>query len=149
MGRGICRKGVEASLDILQDAYADKEFTLKVSLTHAADVWASPAGIQQAIQAVLSHSFEAVPIGGRVEVSTRTDGDVVVLSVQDNGSGISADDEAYIFDPLFIGRDHQTKSDTELAIAQKIIHTHAGELRLVQSDNVTCFEIRLSVYKDS
>ena len=97
---------------------------------------------------MLSHSFEAVPAGGSVHVSTRSDDEMVTIQVEDTGGGISAEDEAYIFDPLFIGREHQTKSDTELAIAQKIIHSHGGELALVRSSETTCFEIRLVVHTD-
>lgn len=77
------------------------------------------------------NAFEAMEEGGRLEVRTTSDGDVVRCVIEDNGSGILAEDLPRIFDPYFT-----TKNDGNglgLAMSAKIIEAHGGTIKVASS----------------
>jgi signal transduction histidine kinase len=99
--------------------------------------------IRNAIDAMSSQLPEARRL--RLETSfDRHSHSAVLLSVQDSGSGVSAEDRERIFDPFFT-----TKSGgmgLGLAIASSLLANHGGKLRLVKSDaDGSIFELAMPV----
>ena len=52
---------------------------------------ADPARLEQVISNLLTNAFKFTPRGGRVEISGMGEGDELVLTVRDTGSGIAPD----------------------------------------------------------
>jgi len=66
---------------------------------------------------------------GRIEISTRVDGDHVVLCFADNGCGIPSEFINKIYDPFFTTKEMGRGSGQGLAIARTIVvDKHAGEI---------------------
>jgi two-component system, LuxR family, sensor kinase FixL len=93
--------------------------------------------IQQIILNLLMNALDAVAKAGRqklVDVETELCGrSAVMVSVHDNGPGISSDQVSRIFEPFY-----STKAagglGMGLAISRAIAEAHGGELTVVESD---------------
>jgi len=73
---------------------------------------------------------EAMPKGGRLEITTQFDPqtDRGVVRVKDTGGGIPTDVLPHIFDPFFTTKEDQQRTGLGLAVAQGIVEQHAGEI---------------------
>ncbi|MFG6415078.1 response regulator [Roseateles sp. DC23W] len=107
--------------------------------------------LAQVIANLVGNAMKFSLEGGRVDVSTRLDGDMVVLCVQDNGRGISPDFLPHVFDRL---RQEDSSSTRKagglglgLAIARAIVELHGGRISAHSegADQGARFEVRLPV----
>jgi signal transduction histidine kinase len=80
-------------------------------------------------------------------VSTRVDGDDVVVTVADTGCGIPDDVGARIFDPFFTTKEVGRGTGQGLAISRTIVNDkHGGSLTFQTAPGEgTTFELRLPV----
>jgi two-component system, NtrC family, sensor kinase len=104
--------------------------------------------IQQVALVLMVNASEAMPKGGRLEVSTEFDaaGEQGVVCVKDNGSGIPADVLPRIFDPFFTTKEDQFRTGLGLAVAHSIVEQHAGEITVrSQPGKGTEFRVALPV----
>jgi signal transduction histidine kinase len=105
--------------------------------------------LQQIVLNLVKNAIEAmssVPSGSRhVRVVTRLKGNsTVLLSVQDSGHGITAEDQDRVFDPFFTTK--PTGMGLGLAICRTVAQEHGGNLRLVEtSSHGSIFEIELPI----
>jgi signal transduction histidine kinase len=81
----------------------------------------------------------------RLRLKTNLDGQsTVLMSVQDTGPGISAEDRAFIFDPFFTTK--PGGMGLGLAISSTLVANHGGKLRLVKSgSDGSIFELAMPV----
>lgn len=107
--------------------------------------------LAQVIANLVGNAMKFSLDGGRVDVSTRLDGDMVVLCVQDNGRGISPEFLPHVFDRL---RQEDSSSTRKagglglgLAIARAIVELHGGRISAHSegTDQGARFEVRLPV----
>ena len=86
--------------------------------------------IQQVVLVLLVNAAEAMPKGGRIEISTRFDGgsDRCSVRVKDTGGGIPEEVLPRIFDPFFTTKEDQNRTGLGLAVAHSIVEQHAGEI---------------------
>ena len=96
-----------------------------------------------------AHAIEAIVKGteqrGLITITTRQDGDAVLISVQDTGGGIPETIQGNIFDPFFTTKEVGKGTGQGLAIARTVIvEKHRGSLTFesVPGDGTT-FHIRL------
>lgn len=89
--------------------------------------------IKNAIQA--SEAGSVVEVGGR-----RVDGRYEI-EVKDRGGGIPAELQARVFEPFFTTRERG--SGLGLALAQKIVRAHGGEIKFQSVPGSTVFRIQL------
>jgi two-component system NtrC family sensor kinase len=86
--------------------------------------------IQQVVLVLLVNASEAMPKGGRVEVSTQFDSaaEQGAVRVHDTGSGIPPEVLPHIFDPFFTTKEELNRTGLGLAVAHSIVEQHAGEI---------------------
>jgi len=86
--------------------------------------------IQQVILVLMVNASEAMPKGGRLEVSTEFDPQTeqCLVRVKDNGAGIPEDVLPRIFDPFFTTKEDQLRTGLGLAVAHSIVEQHAGAI---------------------
>lgn len=87
--------------------------------------------MKQAFYNVLKNAGQAMKGGGILRVRTAATEGVVLVSFEDNGGGISAEDLSKVFDPYFTTK--STGSGLGLMIVRRIVREHGGEVGL-QSD---------------
>jgi len=95
-----------------------------------------PLLLQRALSNLLSNALRHTGENGQITLSARDDGNVTLLSIEDNGEGISAEHLPLIFDRFY--RIDASRSLTEntglgLAIVKTIAELHGGKI-LVESE---------------
>jgi C4-dicarboxylate-specific signal transduction histidine kinase len=105
--------------------------------------------LQQILLNLVRNAIDAMssspPETRQLQLKTSLDGQsIVLMSVEDSGPGISAEDQERIFDPFFT-----TKAGgmgLGLAISSTLVANHGGKLRLVKSSpNGSIFELAMPV----
>jgi PAS domain S-box-containing protein len=82
--------------------------------------------IRQVFLNIFKNSFEAMPEGGRLCISTEVSGDNVAVCISDTGAGIAEEDIQKIFDPFYSSKVDGT--GLGLALTKKTIEVHGGEM---------------------
>lgn len=88
----------------------------------------------QVIDNLLSNAIKYTAAGGRVAVCVALEGQEAVLRVRDTGIGIAPEDQPYVFDRFFRGRNELAESvqgtGLGLAIVKSIVERHGGRVWL-------------------
>jgi signal transduction histidine kinase len=82
---------------------------------------------------ILANACDAAPSGGTIWVTTKLEEDFVVVTVRDDGPGISPDLQRRIFDPFFTTKDVGHGTGLGLAIAQSVVSAHDGRLEVAST----------------
>lgn len=106
--------------------------------------------IKQALHEILENAIIYTPEGGSITSGTRLQGHEIVISIQDNGAGISESDLPHIFERLYRADKARTsisgRAGLGLPIARKIIENHGGHIGVQSQLNAgSLFEIWLPV----
>jgi PAS domain S-box-containing protein len=113
----------------------------------ARNVFTDPALLQRILSNLITNGFQAMPEGGKLLIDAYRDGDDVVISVQDTGTGISEENKAKLFMPLFT-----TKSKGQgfgLAVVKRMTEALGGTVTLEsEEEKGTKFTIHLPVAKE-
>lgn len=93
------------------------------------DLWADRDAFKQVLINLVMNALAAVPeAGGEIIVSSQAEERGVCVVVQDNGRGMSAQEQEHALEPFFTTRDHGT--GLGLAIVHTIMHDHGGDVRI-------------------
>ena len=104
------------------------------------------ARIEQTLLNLLKNAVEHNPEGTQVRLATVVDGDQVVFTVRDNGTGIPEELLPRVFEPFVSSRDSNADriSGLGLAVVQSLARPRRGSKTLPPSDSRgTVIEIRL------
>ncbi|TXS50257.1 sensor histidine kinase [Streptomyces sp. uw30] len=95
-------------------------------------VLAGPGHLDQVLDNVLSNALEVSPDGGTITVEVEQRGDEVVLSVLDEGPGMSDTDKSRAFDRFWRGRGltGKTGSGLGLAVVKQLVTDDGGTVTL-------------------
>ena len=123
---------VEASLGSAHAHAQASQVTLSMEVP--APLWAhvDPLRISQALDNLISNAIKYSPNGGNVRVSASTEGDRVLLHVEDDGLGMTAADAERVFTRFFRSpavRDGSIPgAGLGLSITKAIVERHGGSI---------------------
>ena len=80
--------------------------------------------------AVLRNAIEAMPQGGNISCETTCTESTVLITIEDNGPGLTDEALRYAFDPFYSGREAGRGLGIGLAKCQSIIKLHHGTITL-------------------
>ncbi len=111
---------------------------LKVDLQPLPGLIGDEDRLAQVFTNLVDNAIKYTPAGGQVVLSARLAGDQVEVSVADNGPGLSAEDQARIFERFFqADRSRRGGSGRGvglgLAIARQIVTAHGGTIQVISS----------------
>ena len=121
---------IERTVRLVQADARSRNIGIQMSLSDLSIVPLDTNQMTQAILNLLLNSLQAVSSGGHIEVGAELDPSVSRLNlwVEDDGPGISREQNEKIFDPFFTTREKGT--GLGLAIVHKIVENHNGEINL-------------------
>ncbi len=102
-----------------------------------------PEKIQQAILNLVLNALEAMPDGGDLTLDATAVEGKVRLFVSDSGPGIPPEVQDHIFHPYFSTKERGT--GIGLALAEKLVHQHQGQLNYRTGPHGTSFAITLPI----
>jgi signal transduction histidine kinase len=88
------------------------------------------AALAEALYQVARNAVEAMPGGGRLRASVQAEGDKVVLTVADEGKGMSPDALKHIFDPYWRHTVAANRAGMGLSAVYGIVTSLGGSLRV-------------------
>ncbi len=141
---------VSAVCDKARVVATAREHTLTFS-SHAmrpATVWADYASVRRLIWILLDNAIKYTPSPGFIEVSVNASDQAVLVTVRDNGIGVSSSDLPHIFGRFY--RADPPRSDVEgaglgLSIAKWIASAHQAQVHVESQENVgSVFQLTFS-----
>lgn len=96
----------------------------------------------RALDNLLRNAVEASPAGATVGVTVREVGEVVSVSVEDQGPGVPDDRASELFEPFFTTKPDGT--GLGLAICRAIARAHGGDVTYQRRAGTTCMELTIS-----
>ncbi|MGQ4389668.1 sensor histidine kinase [Streptomyces sp. SAS_270] len=113
---------------------------------------ADPVRMRQALGNLVSNAIRHTPADGTITLSTRTDGDHVVLEVADTGTGIAPEDLASVFERFWRAEKSRSRrtggSGLGLSIVRQLAAAHDGTVTATSEPGVgSVFTLRLPVLR--
>ena len=99
------------------------------------DVRAEPGVLGRTVLNLVSNALEAVESGGEISVSLEEVGDEAVLTVRDNGRGMSSEEQAHAFEPFFTRKGEDSKrvamaAGVGLAVSKHLVEKCGGSVTI-------------------
>jgi signal transduction histidine kinase len=141
--------------DLVSDALASTEALARergVQLDGRAaaqlTVRADPRELSRALSNLLTNAIRHTPRGGCVHVEVRPEGEDALLAVADGCGGIPEADLPRVFNLAWRGTDARTPAPGSgaglgLAIVRGVAEAHRGSVRVLNTGDGCCFEMRL------
>ncbi len=132
-------------LDELRELMAPqlRESSINLAVEHAVEtmVLADPEQIKQVLINLVQNAAEALSKGGTIKLRAVESRialggrmrDVVIIEVEDSGTGIPPEVQERLFDPFFTTK--QSGTGLGLSIAARIVEKHAGAIRVQSGVN--------------
>jgi signal transduction histidine kinase len=142
----VCKEAAELCHDRIKTKHGKIQLDLDPKLPR---ILADPQGIHRCLLNLLTNAIDALgEEGGEVKIGTQKQGkSQVLITVDDNGSGIPEDIRQRIFDVFFSTKGSQG-TGLGLAVTKKIIEEHGGSIEVQSSeDQGTKFTICLPIGK--
>jgi PAS domain S-box-containing protein len=127
---GSLNQVVEDTLALLAPEMEERNVTVHLNLDEKLPALLLDSDqMKQALFNLLKNAYQALPgSGGEIHIESASNEFEIVVSVQDNGSGISSELMGSLFEPFRSGR----KSGTGLGllIVRRIVREHNGEIKV-------------------
>ncbi|MET3318545.1 UNVERIFIED_ORG: two-component system sporulation sensor kinase A [Peribacillus simplex] len=111
-------------------------------------VLGEPTQLKQVFTNVVNNAIEAMPKGGKLHIQLKYEGESIVISFIDQGSGISEERIKHLGQPFYSTTEKGT--GLGLMVSTKIIHEHKGEIQFSSEvGKGTIVDIILPIDKNS
>jgi len=110
-------------------------------------VTADPSQLHQVLVNLVINAIQAMPNGGTLKIATRASERQVVLTVEDDGLGMSEEVLGKIFIPFFTTKDVNKGTGLGLPVVLGIVSSHGGTIAVrSRPGQGSRFEIRLPLF---
>jgi two-component system phosphate regulon sensor histidine kinase PhoR len=124
---------VRQAVQLLRDQAVSRQISVQVDIPgNVPRVMADPGQLEQVLVNLLDNAVKYTPEGGNVRVFSEEEGDLIRISLADNGIGIPAKDLPRIFERFY--RVDEARSREQggtglgLAIVKHIVQLHGGDV---------------------
>ncbi len=141
--------GIDATLHLLKKEVIDKVVIEKKYSENLEEIECFPGQLNQVFLNILLNAIQAIPEKGIITISTKQEGQQIVIAIKDNGPGIPTKVLARIFEPFFTTKEVGKGTGLGLSICYNIIKKHNGEIKVDSHlGKGTTFLIILPIYQD-
>ncbi len=125
---------ITESLSLLEHQMTENGISISRSLdTSLPPVLGNSGKLQQVFVNLFLNARDAMPSGGELRVRTAMNESMVIVDIEDTGTGISQEDIKRIYDPFFTTKGASRGTGLGLAISYGIVQEHGGRI-LVDSE---------------
>jgi signal transduction histidine kinase len=116
----------------LQERAGSQNCTFDAEADPSVTVWADRGQLCVVISSVICNSLDALIGGGPIDISVRStaEGRFALLSVADQGPGLSETDRRHLFDPFYSGRQAGRGLGFGLSKCWRIVSNHQGRIEV-------------------
>ena len=130
----------------LQHALAGRNIVLGFDASYSGVAYFDEQAMLRLVHNLARNAAEAMPTGGEFRISTRTEGDNLIMEFADSGPGIPLELEGRLFELFATAKPGGT--GLGLAICKKIVDEHGGDISCQsKSGEGTTFRVRLPLAK--
>jgi two-component system NtrC family sensor kinase len=140
-------EGIESTIRLLSRYYSSGRVKLRRDYGELPPISCYAGQLNQVWMNLLVNAAQAVAEEGEVTISTRPDGDWVIVMISDNGAGIAEDQLHKLFEPFFTTKPVGEGTGLGLSISYGIIQRHGGSI-IVKSKvgSGTTFTVRIPIH---
>ncbi|NIM19240.1 MAG: PAS domain S-box protein [Candidatus Latescibacteria bacterium] len=143
--RADLHEGINSTLTLLQHELKQRVKVAK-HYGNLPQIECFPHQLNQVFMNVLMNASQAIGAEGTITITTKREGDWVVLTLSDTGRGIPAEDLDRIFDPGFTTKGVGVGTGLGLSISYRIVQDHGGSIRASSEiGKGTTFTIKLPI----
>ncbi len=117
---------------LMEHDFEEKGLTLRRELEYSGPVVVDEARIGRALYNIARNACDAMPAGGVLTITTRSDEGYVEFRLRDTGPGIPAEIREHVFEP-FVTFGKPEGTGLGLAIAKKAVEDHGGSIAVEAS----------------
>ncbi len=122
-------EGIDSTLLMLRNQYKNRINIIK-EFGDVPEFLCYPGKLNQVFMNILSNAVQAIPAEGEIKISTSVENDLVIVKINDNGSGMDEDTIRKIYEPFFTTKEVGKGTGLGLAISYGIIKDHDGEVEV-------------------
>ncbi|MEP1630870.1 MAG: ATP-binding protein, partial [Ekhidna sp.] len=105
-----------------------------------------PNQLNQIFMNLLINAGHAIKDKGIIRVETKCEGDLILISIADNGCGIDEEHLSQLFNPFFTTKPVGQGTGLGLSISYGIMESHGGKIEVESTvGEGTCFTIHLPI----
>ena len=119
---------IEDAVDLHAPSAEEHAVTLQSRIEAGATIAADADLLMEALSNLIENAVKFGPYGGRVEVVLRTPGDLVEMTVTDEGSGIGSDERHLVTQRFYRGGRPEPGCGLGLSLVKAIVDLHDAEL---------------------
>ena len=130
---------------LTQSAIKGIKIDIITSLKSNETVQGNITEIREVFINMVVNAVDAMPKGGKIEITTKNYDNNVIIEIRDNGMGMSKDIQKRIFEPFFTTKGNNG-SGLGLSISYNIILSLKGSIQIESEENIgTCFIVKLPI----
>ncbi len=135
---------IKEVVELTRHQAKDQRIAVELDLMKLPAIKADRGLLEQAIMNLAMNAIEAMPEGGTMKVSSRSDDGHYIISVSDTGRGIPEEILGKVFDPFFTTKGEGT--GLGLSIVYNIASLHSGDISFESNGGGTTFIMKIPVH---
>jgi len=123
-------EGIESTIKLLNQYYGRDKIQIELNFCRLPPILCYPGKLNQVWMNLLSNAAQAIANkqDGLVKVQSQLENEHVIISIEDNGTGIKSSDQSRIFEPFFTTKAVGQGTGLGLSISHSIVDRHGGQI---------------------
>ncbi len=145
MSKAFVYRIIEDTLELCDQRMKRCNIELSVTCPRDLQVSCRPSQLSQVLMNLLSNSYDALENATSrwIQIEAKQNDDMVILTVEDSGSGISPRVQEKMMQPFFTTKEVGKGTGLGLSISKGIVEDHLGQLRYEDHRGHTRFIVEL------
>ena len=138
--------GLRDTLRVISSKINSKKALIEVNLEeNLPPVHASGSDLNQVWMNLIDNALDAISENGQIKINAYRDQNQVIVSISDNGSGITTEMISKIFDPFFTTKPPGMGTGLGLDIARRLLKSYQGDINVMSGNGLTEFKVSLPI----
>jgi signal transduction histidine kinase len=121
---------IDRAIDMVMPFAREKNITITKTLTCDINIMCDGVHLQEVLKNVFNNSIEAIVRDGEIVIGAAREKKHVVITIKDNGNGISKENLPHIIDPFFSTKHRTQNFGLGLSYCYTVMRQHGGLLEI-------------------